>query len=141
MSALLLERHDWETSASEHQLQIPKEAFGLFFGSPGSIDVYVCMPPNSGASQHRQLLLSYYAQSDTYRCNWLTDFGSLGHAVIIFEGKGHATPTYDLWWFTGSDAQTILSLPYGWSQARANQYMPQGGRKWTIISASAPRTV
>ena len=87
MSALIVERNVWETSASEHQLQIPKEAFGLFFHAPGPITVRVWASPTSGMPQSQQLLLSYYDQSDTYRCNWVTEFGDLGHAVIVFDDQ------------------------------------------------------
>lgn len=141
MSALLIEKNNWETSATGHQLQIPKDAFASFFESAGSIDVHVWVPPTAGTSHHQKLLLSHYSQSDTYRCNWMTQFGGLDHAVIVFEKKSDNPRSFDLWWFTGTDADTILSHPYDWNQAKASQYMPLGGRMWAIISAPAPRTV
>ena len=49
--------------------------------------------------------------------------------------------SYDLWWFTDADADAILAQPHAWNQARANQYMPQGGRRWAIIPSPAPRVV
>lgn len=138
MNALLLERHDWETSGAEHQIQIPKAAFAQFFGSPGSRNVQVLVPPTTPSGQTRSVLLSYYSDSDTYRFNWMTEFGSLGHAVLVFEETGVGSTPYSVWWFTGSDADTVLARPYAWKQAKASQYGP--GRKWVVIPTPAPRT-
>jgi hypothetical protein len=136
MNALLLERHNWETSGAEHQIQIPKAAFAQFFGSPGSRNINVFVPPTS-SGQRRTVLLSYYSDSDTYRFNWMTEFGSLGHAVLVFEETGNATTPYDVWWFLGADADAILARPYPWQQAKASQHGL--GRKWVVIPVPAPR--
>jgi len=137
MSALLLERHEWETSGSAHQIQVPKAAFEHFFGAPRSVNVRVWVPPTAGTYQSRSVLLSYYGQSDTYRFNWLMEFGSLGHAVIVFGETGDRDSPYDVWWFLGADANTVLSRPYPWQQAKASQY--GDGRFWAIIPSPASR--
>lgn len=138
MNALLLERHDWETSGSAHQVQIPKTAFKQFFGSPGSRDVRVWVPPTASVGQTQTILLSYYQESDTYRFNWMAEFGTLGHAILVFEETGERITPYNLWWFTGTDVGTILGRPHPWKRAKASQYGP--GRKWAVIPAPAPRT-
>ncbi len=137
MSALLLERHEWETSGSEHQIQIPKAAFERFFGAPRSINVRVWVPPTAANYQQRSVLLSYYGQSDTYRFNWLTDFGSLGHAVVVFQETGDQATPYDLWWFVGAGANAVLAQPQPWEQAKGSQHGE--GRRWAIIDSPAPR--
>ena len=138
MNALLLERHPWETSGSEHQIQIPKAAFTEFFGTVGSMDVRVWVPPTASSGQIRCILLSYYEDSDTYRFNWMTEFGALGHAVLVFEETGEQTIPYNVWWFAGADTEAILARSYPWQQAKASQYGP--GRNWAVIPAPAPRT-
>jgi hypothetical protein len=137
MGALLLERHPWETSGASHQIQIPKKAFKRFFGAPGATKVHVWAPRTAPTSKKRSILLSYYDQSDTFRFNWLSEFGTLGHAVVVFEESGDPLRPYNVWWFTGADAAKVLALPYKWQQAKASQYGP--GRKWAIISTPAPR--
>jgi len=137
MKALLLERHPWETSGASHQIQIPKKAFGQFFQRPGSVKVRVWSPRTTTTPKNRSVLLSYYAQSDTYRFNWLKEFGSLGHAVVVFEQTGNLLRPYDVWWFVGPSAAQVLAHPYSWNQAKASQYGP--GRKWVIVTAPAPR--
>ena|SRR5688572_26279338 len=137
MKALLLERHPWETSGASHQIQIPKTAFTSFFVKPGSVNVYVWAPRTVGVGKKRKVLLSYYEQSDTYRFNWLTEFGTLGHSVVIFEESGDLVRPYNVWWFTKPDTEKLLKLPFRWRQAKASQYGP--GRKWAIIQAPAPR--
>lgn len=139
MNALILERHPWETSGSEHQVQIPKSAFTEFFRTAGTKNVLVWVPPTSNSWQQRNILLSYYKDSDTYRFNWMTEFGALGHAILVFEETGDAATPYNVWWFLGADADAILAQPYTWQQAKASQYGP--GRKWVIIEAPAPRTI
>jgi hypothetical protein len=136
MQVLLLERHDWETSGSEHQIQIPKAAFSEFFGSVGPVNVMVYQPPNTATPVQRKILLSHYAESDTYRINWMTDLGLLGHAVVVFEETGQEVP-YNVWWFTDAEATTILARPFSWEQAKASQYGP--GRFWAIVPAPGPR--
>lgn len=139
MKALLLERHDWETSGSSHQVQIPKAAFAEFFRSTGPRGVVVLDPPTASSGKLGAVLLSYYPESDTYRFNWMMDFGSLGHAVLVIEETGDPSVPYALWWFVGGDADAILARPYEWEQAKGSQHGP--GRKWVVISAPAPRTV
>jgi hypothetical protein len=85
------------------------------------------------------ILLSYYPESDTYRFNWMMDFGSLGHAVLVFEETGDPSVPYAIWWFSGSDADAVLALPLEWQQAKDSQH--GSGRKWAVIPAPAPRTV
>ncbi len=137
MSALLLERHPWETSGASHQIQIPKKAFKSFFGSPGKVNIRVWSPRTTTLPKKRSVLLSYYAPSDTYRFNWMLEFGTLGHAVVVFQESGNSLRPYDVWWFTGVSTKKILAQTYNWNQARSSQYGP--GRKWVIISSSAPR--
>jgi len=139
MSALLLERHDWETSGSSHQVQIPKVAFAEFFDMLGEIDIRIWDPPTASTWQPARMMLSYYPDSDTYRINLLTELGLIGHAVLVFERTEEDGGEFDLWWFTGADATTALALPYAWQQAKSSQY--GRGRFWTIIDGSAPRSM
>lgn len=97
------------------------------------------MDPPTAPGQLGAVLLSYYAESDTYRFNWIKELGSLGHAVLVVEETGDPSVPYAVWWFSGSDADAVLALPLGWQQARDSQYGP--GRKWAVIDAPAPRTV
>lgn len=139
MAALLLERHEWETSGSSHQVQIPKAAFSSFFGGVGEVNVRIWNPPTTAIPTLAVMLLSYYADSDTYRINLLTELGDLGHAVLVVEESDDGDAAYDIWWFTGADADTVLSMPYDWSQAKASQYGP--GRYWAIIEGAPPRSL
>lgn len=138
MRALLLERHDWETSGAEHQIQIPKAAFAQFFVTTGPRNIQLLQPQSASPGQAQSVLLSYYKESDTYRFNWMTEFGSLGHAVIVFEEMRRASGSYLVWWFTGPDAEAALARSYPWQQAKSSQHGP--GRKWVVVSAPAPRT-
>ena len=137
LAALLLERHEWETSGSSHQVQIPKAAFTAFFGDTGEVNVRLWQPPEAPQPKLADMLLSYYVDSDTYRVNLLIELGDIGHAVLVIEEADDGDAAYDIWWFTGHQADTVLALPYGWSQAKASQYGP--GRFWSIIDGAAPR--
>jgi hypothetical protein len=139
MNALLLERHDWETSGSQHQVQVPKAAFSSFFGGAQTttITASISDPPTAASPYTQDVLLSYYLKSGTHRFNLVGEFGALGNAVIVVEETG-AAGHYNIWWFTGSDAQTVLSRPFPWQQAKSNQHGP--GRFWAIIPAPGPRT-
>jgi hypothetical protein len=137
MAALLLERHPWETSGAEHQVQIPKGAFAQFFGAAGPLDVRVWVPPTAPAGVVHPLLLSYYEASDTYRFNWITEFGALGHAILVFDETGDPGVPYDVWWFIGNDVATALARPHGWQQAKGNQHGP--GRMWAVVPSPASR--
>lgn len=139
MAALLLERHEWETSGSSHQVQIPKAAFTGFFPGVGEVNVRLWDPPVSAHPSLAVMLLSYYADSDTYRINLLTELGVIGHAVLVVQESDDGDAAYDIWWFTGHQADTVLAMPYDWSQAKASQYGP--GRFWSIIDGAAPRSL
>lgn len=138
MSSLLLERHDWETSGSQTQVQVPKAAFAEFFGRTGTIHIIVRTfdPPTSTTFAASNATVSYYDLSDTYRFNLIEDFGALGHAVIVLETT-NVPGTFNLWWFTGTEADTVLSRPFPWQQAKSNQYGP--GRFWAVLDSPAPR--
>lgn len=140
MKALLLERHEWETSGSQTQVQIPKGAFGAFFEADGTINitVHVFSPPTSSHPQSVDAQVSYYEDSDTYRFNMIADLGALGHAILVLE-ETEAAGTYNLWWFLDADAEAMLQRPYPWQQAKGSQYGP--GRHWALIDAPGPKTL
>ncbi len=140
MAVLLLERHPWETSGSGHQVQVPKAASARFFGTAGRLrsmaDIFD--PPTATNPARQQFLLSYYARSDTYRFNQILQFGHMGHAVVAIEETGEPLIPYNIWWFLGQDAMTILGRPLAWQQAKRSQHGM--GRRWTIIPSPGPRT-
>ena len=140
MAVLLIERHDWETSGSGHQIQVPKAASAQFFGLPRArrrTAANIFDPPTALASTVQPFLLSYYSHSDTYRFNRIMQFGQMRHAVIAIEETHNQMVPYNIWWFLGPNATAILARAFPWQQAKGNQY--GSGRRWTIIQAPGPR--
>jgi hypothetical protein len=139
---LVVERHEWETSGSSHQVQFPKDAQSAFFGTfSGHRTVRIFDPPSNVAPSRTAIgLISYYSTSDTCRINKVLELGALGHAsVFIEEITSHGIISYDLWWFEDPAAKLILAQPWNWQQGKSNQHGP--GRYWTILAMSGPRTV
>jgi len=140
---LVVERHVWETSASGHQIQFPKQAFRRFFGTTGFRTFRVFRPPN-GVRPRRVARgqIAAYARSATYRLNRITEIGKMGWGYVFIEeirDERAGQPSYDIWWFTGSKAARVGQRRWGWQQAQASQHGP--GRRWTILRRSAPRSV
>ena len=135
---LVIERHEWETSASEHQLQFPRDAFDEFFGSTGEKEFHIFIPPNSVIpSRIADAQIAYYEDSSTYRLNKVTEIGDLEHAYVMIEEQGQ--DVYHIWWFTGENTDRIRENPWDWRQARGSQYGP--GRYWCILPEAGPRTI
>lgn len=140
---LVVERHDWETSGSSHQLQFPLDAHSGFFGTFVGTRTFRIFDPASAKKPKKVVdgLISYYAQSDTYRINKVLELGDLQHAVVFIE-EFHTHDgdiSYDIWWFDEPDASVILAMPWQWQQAKDSQHGP--GRFWTILDNSGPRAV
>ena len=135
----MVERHNWETSGSRHQLQFPKLAHSVFFGNfVGQRDVRIFAPPAARVPTNATGQIAYYRTSETIRINRVLQLGHLHHACVFLEERKRAgTIGYDLWWFEGAQARTILRRPWGWQQGRTNQHGP--GRFWAILK-SGPRT-
>ena len=140
---LVVERHDWETSGSGHQLQFPRSAFRQFFRSAGFRTFRIFVPPHRSrpvrvAKGH----VAAYAKSATYRLNRILEIGSMGPGFVLIEevpDEGSAQPTYDIWWFVGKDADRIAKRRWKWRRAKDSQYGP--GRRWTILARRGPRRV
>ena len=139
MNALLLERHDWETSGGEHQIQIPKAAFAQFFGSAGLAEC-------SGADAANHIVWANPLRPSLLLLR-------LGHIPIQLDDRVRLTPATPFWCSRKQEmnltllclvvygqrrGQPVLGQPYPWKQAKASQYGP--GRKWVVIPTPAPRT-
>ncbi len=139
---LVVERHDWETSGSGHQIQFPRLAFQRFFGTTGSRTFRIFSPPTRRRpGRVTRAQVAGYAQSATFRLNRITEIGKMGPGYVLIEemiGDRGAT-SYDIWWFTGRAAQKIARRRWRWRRARRSQYGP--GRRWTILKRSGPRVV
>lgn len=140
---LVVERHDWETSGSGHQLQFPRSAFRRFFRSAGFRTFRVFVPPRRiRPTRVAKAQVAAYAKSATYRLNRITEIGSMGPGFVLIEevlGDGSAQPSYDIWWFVGRSADRIAKRRWKWHRAKDSQYGP--GRRWTILERSGPRKI
>ena len=140
---LVVERHDWETSGSGHQLQFPRLAFRQFFRSAGFKTFRVFVPPHRSrpvrvAKGH----VAAYAQSATYRLNRILEIGSMGPGFVLIEevpSESSAQPMYDIWWFVGKEADRIAKRRWKWRRAKDSQHGP--GRRWTILARRGPRRI
>ncbi len=140
---LVVERHEWETSGSGHQIQFPRRAFQRFFRTSGTRLFQIFDPPNRRRPRRvTRAQIAGYAQSATFRLNRITEIGKTGPGYVLIEevfvDDGGAI-SYDIWWFTGRAAEKIARRRWRWQQARASQHGP--GRRWTILKRSGPRTV
>jgi hypothetical protein len=139
---LVVERHDWETSGSGHQIQFPMAAFAGFFLFPGDYLFRIFDPPASATpSRQVKARVSAYGKSSTNRLNRITEIGQISQGFVLIEEfvrKGEVQH-YEIWWFTGKQAQKLFAKPWNWNQARASQYGP--GRYWTILNNRGPRVV
>lgn len=137
---LIIERHDWETSGSSHQVQVPKAAFSEFFrGKRKKRLVRIFNNPASNVpSRVVQGLFSSYEESATHRINRVMELGNLSHACVLIEEIVNGRHiSYDLWWFSDPRAANLLRNGWNWRQARSNQHGP--GRHWIILDHSGPR--
>lgn len=139
---LVVERHDWETSGSGHQIQFPRLAFQRFFGATGSRTFRIFNPPSLRRPRRvTRAQIAGYAKSATFRLNRITEIGKMGPGYVLIEemiDDGGAT-SYDIWWFTGRAAQKIARRRWRWRRARRSQHGP--GRRWTILKRSGPRII
>lgn len=140
---IIIERHDWETSGSGHQVQIPMDAYADFWHDfTGERTVRVFDPPNAAApARTADALFRHYERSATNRINGVLELGDIGPGCIMIEEfvADDSSISYDLWWFEQPDADKIFARAYGWNQAKDSQHGP--GRRWTILPGSGPRTV
>jgi hypothetical protein len=139
---LVVERHDWETSGSGHQIQFPKAAFRSFFGIPGYYRFSIFKPPHRlSPSKVVTAKLSGYAKSATYRLNRILEIATTGPGFVLIEEAGvhGGKPAYDIWWFTGSKAASIARRRWKWRKAKDSQHGP--GRRWTILRGPGPRRI
>lgn len=137
---LVVERHDWETSGSGHQIQFPKAAFRQFFRTPGSYRFRVYNPPQRKRPvRETNAKVSEYRKSATYRLNRILEIGTMKPGFVLIEKivADDGRPTYDIWWFTGSAAKRIGTRRWNWRRAKDSQYGL--GRRWTILKRSGPR--
>jgi hypothetical protein len=140
-SCLIIERHDWETGAFRHQLQIPLTIANEFFGSATSdrdVCVRVFMPASARAPAFEQpiTISRKYAKSATRRVNRFHQIGSIPSSFIFFQETG-SPGTYDLWWQT--DKAVVAARYHPWYQAQGSQY--GRGRLAIIVAAPVPRPV
>jgi hypothetical protein len=138
---LILERHDWETSGSSHQIQIPKAAFVAFFGGRRQVQQVRIFsnPASTTPSNQISVLFSSYTKSATQRINRVMELGLLSHACVLIEEIINDSGTsYDLWWFSDPRATALLANSWNWEQARRSQYGQ--GRHWIILDHSGPRS-
>lgn len=139
---LVVERHDWETSGSGHQIQFPKAAFRRFFRTPGNYTFRIFNPPGRRTpTRVTTAKISQYAKSATYRLNRVLEIGRMGPGYVLIEeiaikGDGRV---YDIWWFTGHHATKIANRRWDWHKAQDSQHGP--GRHWTIRKRNGPRRV
>jgi hypothetical protein len=138
---LIVERHDWETGALSHQLQIPLAIADSFFGG-GTIDrdlsVRIFLPGNftTPVTTKTLTISRTYRPSNTRRTNRLPELGAIPSAFIFLEETARAG-VYDLWWQTD---KVIVAAHYtGWRQARSSQY--GRGRLALIVPAPVPRSI
>ena len=140
---LVVERHDWETSGSGHQIQFPRRAFQRFFGATGFRTFRIFDPPSARRPRRvTRAQIAGYATSATYRLNRITEIGRMGPGFVLIEeviDEGSPVPSYNVWWFTGARASRIAQRRWNWSRAQASQYGP--GRRWTILRRRGPRRV
>jgi len=141
---LVVERHDWETSGSGHQLQFPRSAFRQFFRTAGFRTFRVFVPPHRARPVRiARGQIAAYAESATYRLNRILEIGSMGPGYVLIEEVpseiAGQPPTYDIWWFVGRDADRIARRRWNWRRAKDSQYGP--GRRWTILRRRGPRIV
>jgi hypothetical protein len=138
---LIVERHDWETGALSHQLQIPLAIANTFFGS-GTVDrnlsVRIFLPGNFETPVVTKTLTisRTYRPSGTRRTNRLRELGAIPSAFVFLEETGR-TGVYDLWWQTD---KVIVAAHYtGWTQARSSQY--GRGRLALVVQAPVQRPI
>jgi hypothetical protein len=140
---LVVERHDWETSGSGHQLQFPRAAFRRFFRTAGFRTFRIFVPPQrTRPSRVAKGQVAAYAKSGTFRLNRITEIGSMGPGFVLIEevmDDRSLQPSYDIWWFVGRNADKIAKRRWKWSRAKDSQHGP--GRRWTILGRRGPRTI
>lgn len=136
---LVVEKHPVETSGSEHQLQIPSEAFARFFANPNAtLSASIFNPPTTTVAAPRPAKIRAYTNS-TNRINGVPDIATVKHALVFIEehqqSKGFR---YEIWWYADPLATQIINGWAGnWKQARSSQHGP--GRLWTIVAGIPTR--
>jgi hypothetical protein len=138
---LIVERHDWETGAHRHQLQIPLVPARSFFGPDNAdrdIQIRVFMPPAAPAPAFvADVTISHaYGQSRTRRLNRFSQMGSIVSAFVFFE-ETEQPNVYDMWWQI--DRAIVAARYHPWHQARGSQY--GRGRLAIIVPAPVPRVI
>lgn len=135
---LVIERHAWETGFKEEQLQIPKDAYDLFFGQPQDVDVAVYAAQGAAApTRIAQAQVSAYTRSATYRINGIGELGGLPPVFVFLQERAvrGGASTYELWW--EADLPLVAARLRGWDKAKDSQH--GRGRLWTVVRGLAPR--
>lgn len=138
---LIVERHDWETGAYQHQLQFPLAAARAFFG-PDELDrdiaVRIYDPPDDIEPffEGNMTVSHRYPHSSTRRTNRVQEVGLIPPSFVFFE-ETDEEGVYDVWWNT--DKAIVAASFHPWDQAQSNQH--RRGRLYTIVDAPVPRII
>ena len=138
MRTLIIERHGWETGATQRQLQFVLETARTFFGA-GRRDRHVSInfwPLPGSAPVTKRIVISHVYRNQTRRTNGFPEMGGVPSAFIFFEETG-APDTYDVWW--QADKAVVAAKYHGWVQGRNTQY--GRGRLSIIVEAPVPRVI
>jgi hypothetical protein len=138
---LIVERHEWETGATQRQLQFVLETAEEIFG-PGNTDRRITArvfldPTQAVPSFTKTITISrVYGPSATRRTNGFREIGSVPSAFVFFQET--TTPgTYDVWWQT--DKAIVAAHFHGWIKGRDSQH--GRGRLSIVVGAPVPRPI
>lgn len=144
---LIIERHEWETGAASHQLQVPLEAALDFFG-PDEREINIRL-----AAAKRTVLgctvSGVYRKgpkgnrgSATRRVNRLPWIGLMGHCFLFLQQTDDANE-YELW--VQYDTAIVCARFADWRQAvvRGSGRGRRGsrGRLWNIVAGPVERPI
>ena len=141
IKCLIVERHEWETGALQHQLQIPLDIATSFFGSgdvnrPIAVRVFLPLTAQHPAFERNITISREYEKSATRRVNRFHEMGAVPSSFVFFQ-ETDAADHYDVWWQT--DKAIVAAHYNGWQQGHSSQY--GRGRLAIIVPGPVPRPI
>ena len=138
LQCLIVEKHDRETGALRHQLQIPIADAREFFG-PGNhaqnIQLNVFLPGNEQIPRYvQEVSVSRVYANATRRINRFHEIGLMPSCFMFFQQTPEPA-VFDFW--LDKDKAIVAARYSDWHQCRSSQH--GRGRLVTVVDAPVPK--